>query len=314
MLKYFFKNEENKPQIELDEPCNGAWVNGENLVDEDINEIAQLTGLDLHDLEDILDPFELPRLERQEGNLILFVRNPAPARALKDRAGRLHTESLTIILSDKYFLTLSADKNSVAQKMISQNFAIMTNQKSKLLLYILLQVSQMFTAEIRQARRGVLMQQKSFKRVVESDIMALVKTEEVLNQYLSALLPMQRVFENLVNEKIIKLYEDDVDLLQDSIISIRQSVDLCETSVKSIQSLRDSYQIIFTNRLNVTIQTLTILTILLTIPTVIGSLFGMNVTLPLSSNPLAFWYICGIAIILMWIFVWYYRKKLSRRF
>ena len=94
------------------------------------------------------------------------------------------------------------------------------------------------------------------------------------------------------------------------IISINQSVDLCDVSIKSIQSLRDSYQIIFTNRLNKVIKFLTAFTIIMTIPTIIASVYGMNVKLPLADNPLAFIYILIIGFVIsLFFFILFAKKK-----
>ena len=94
------------------------------------------------------------------------------------------------------------------------------------------------------------------------------------------------------------------------IISINQSVDLCDVSIKSIQSLRDSYQIIFTNRLNKVMKFLTAFTIIMTIPTIIASVYGMNVKLPMASNPLAFIYVLIIGFVIsLFFFILFVKKK-----
>jgi magnesium transporter len=117
------------------------------------------------------------------------------------------------------------------------------------------------------------------------------------------------VLEAITSGKYTNLYEKDHELLDDLLNAVRQSEDLCSISLKSIRSLRDSYQIIFTNNLHKTIKLLTALTILFNIPTMIASLYGMNVELPLSHHPWAFMYIMGATLMLVTLAVLYFQRK-----
>jgi len=101
----------------------------------------------------------------------------------------------------------------------------------------------------------------------------------------------------LTTHRYIDLSEKDHDVLQDTLFAISQSEELCRVNVKSIRSLRDSYQIIFTNDVSKTIKRLTAITIIISIPTMIASIYGMNIVLPLRENPNAFLIIAGAAII-----------------
>lgn len=309
MIKTYFKTKNSRGLQTIKELRDGAWINAENIVDEDFAFIEQITGLAGADLADILDPYELPRVERQDGNLLIFIRTPKEPQA-KNSEKFLYTESLTIICTDKYFITLSPGRNNIVRAILDSDQPAATTQRSKLLIYILLKTSQLFTKEIRQLRRELLKRQRYVRRVSDKDISDLVEDEEILNQYVSALIPLNRVLETISGGKLIQLFDDDSDLFEDMIISTRQSLDLCLTSIKSIKSLLESYQIIFTNRLNRRIQVLTVLTILLTIPTVVGSLYGMNVKLPFGDNPWAFFYIMVVIILLTFSFLWFYKKKL----
>lgn len=308
MIKTYFQTKNSRQLKILRQVRDGAWINAENIENDDLAFIQELTSLERADLDDILDPYELPRLERADNNLIIFIRTPRQAAG---NGEGLHTAALTIICTDKYFITLSPERNQIVHSLLAGQFPAATTQRSKLLIYILLRTSQVFTQEIRRLRKEVAARQSEIRRIGDADIAALVESEEILNQYISALIPLNNVLETIAEGKLLQLFDDDNDLFQDMIISTRQSLDLCSASIKSIKSVLDSYQIIFTNRLNKKIQILTLFTILLTIPTVIGSLFGMNVRLPLGEHPLAFGYIMLLILGLMILFVIYYRKKIS---
>lgn len=306
MFNIYFRTIKGKEFRKIDELRDGAWINVENATEEDLKKVAEITNLDYIDLEDSLDHYELPRIEKQDNNIIIFVRNPQ-SKGLEEEF--LHTQILTIIITEKYFITISISKNSIIELLLIKNdpnIELGTTQRSKLLFYILLRISKSFTRQIKKTKNNVLSQKKHIAKIENSDIIKLIENEEILNQYLSALSPMRAVFKDIATGKYIQLYEYDQDIFEDVVISIKQSAELCEMSIKSIQSLRDSYQIIFTNRLNKVIKFLTSFTIIMTVPTIVGSLYGMNVRLPLSNNPLAFWYVMiiifGLAVILTYVF------------
>ncbi len=296
MINIYFKPAKSKGFKKISEVRDGAWINIEDAEEKDLDFVAKITGLNKQDLEDCLDPHELPRIERQEGNnTIIFIRSPRKSDKEEDL---LHTHPLTIIINDKYFITSSITKSRTISSIFKKSIGYSTTQRSKLLIYILLNISQRFNKEIKSVRNTVLSQKTNLKNIKDSDISKLVENEEILNQYISALVPMKNVLDALSNGSYIPLYEDDSDLFQDVSITMKQCVDVCNVNIKSIQSLRESHQIVFTNRLNKTIQFLTAFTIIMTIPTTISSFFGMNVGIPFASNPMAFVYVIFITLLI----------------
>jgi len=306
MVDIFYKTTKNENFKKIKSIRDGVWINIDNAQREDLEKIVKFTDLDYADLQDALDPYELPRIERQDDSVIIFVRNPRD----KTKDEFLYTQPLTIIITNKYFITINISKNKILDNILDKGANLATTQRARLLIYILLRIAQKFTKEIKAVKNNVLSQKKHIRNIESSDIVNLIENEEILNQYTSSLSPMRNVFKTIAKGKYIYLYEYDEDSLQDMIISINQSVDLCDVSIKSIQSLRDSYQIIFTNRLNKVMKFLTSFTIIMTIPTIVASIYGMNVDLPLSRNPFAFWYIMIIAFGISLVFVYiFFRKK-----
>ncbi len=107
-----------------------------------------------------------------------------------------------------------------------------------------------FTTKIKQVRNSVIEQEYKIRDISNKSIVVLTKNEEILNQYQSSLVPIRNLLEAIRSKRYINLYEKDYDILQDLMIAIKQSEDLCTVSIKSIRSLRDAYQILFTNDVN----------------------------------------------------------------
>jgi len=306
MLEIYYKTTKVKRQAKLKKLRDGAWIDVKKANEIDLKKIADITGLSFLDLKDALDPHELPRIERVGENIIIFVRSPKMHHDARDL---IHTDLLTIIITSQYFITICASENKIIKNTIKQKLDIATTQRGKLLVYLLLQISHEFTRSIKDVRNNVLSQERNINKIKNSDIISLIRSEEILNQHISALIPMKNVFESIADGKYIHLYREDENLFDDLIISIRQSTDLCQVNIKSIKTLRDSYQIIFTNKLNKIIQFLTAFTIIMTIPTIVASLYGMNVDLPLANSPFAFFYVLLISILISFIFLFTFYKK-----
>ncbi len=282
-MHIYIKKEDDDGFREIEKPEEGCWIHVDEATPSDLNEIATLTENEYTDLHDCLDKHELPRIERlDEKNVLIFTRHPT-----NQEAG-LYTTTLGVLLTPKYFITICPQKSHLVKNLISQKTRLLTTQKSKFLLFILLKVTQEFTLQIKKIRTNVLKKEKELSRVESEDITALTINEENLSQYLSSLVPLRTVLEAITSGRYTLLYEKDQDLLEDLLNASIQSEDLCTINLRTIRGLRDSFQIIFTNQLNKTIKLLTALTIILSIPTMIASLYGMNVTLPFEKSPLAF--------------------------
>ncbi|NRA89773.1 MAG: hypothetical protein HRU43_01345, partial [Simkaniaceae bacterium] len=213
-------------------------------------------------------------------------------------------------LTKDYFITICPQKSHIVENFISQKPKLTPSQTSKFVIYILLKITQEYTLQIKKIRTTVLKQEKKMAYVDSNDITNLTHLEEILNQYLSSLVPMRSVLESITSGRYTILYEKDQDLLEDLLNASIQSEDLCSINLRSIRSLRDSYQIIFTNQLNKTIKLLTALTIILSIPTMIASLYGMNVDLPFMKLKSAFSIIIVFIIILsLFSLILFQRKK-----
>ncbi|MBN1915169.1 MAG: hypothetical protein JW769_04705 [Parachlamydiales bacterium] len=292
MIEIYFKTIRDEQFQQISDYRVGSWIHVDQATIADLGKIKDLTGLDIADLQDSLDLYEIPRIEHKEENIIIFVRHPAPLER------GLHTSTLAIILTGTYIITISPTKSSLVDTIVDSRTPLATTQKSKLLLYIILKITQDFTAKIKVVRNSVIGQERQMKNITNKTIVVLTKNEEILNQYYSSLVPMHHLLESITSGRYVSLYEKDHDLLQDLLIAVKQSEDICQVNIKSIRSLRDAYQILFTNDVNKTIKLLTAITIIFTIPTIISSFYGMNVALPFAKNSYAFSIIMAMTILI----------------
>lgn len=305
MIEYYFKTIDEDYFLSLPSPREGCWIHIDEATSSDLEEICQLTGLKISDVQDSLDRYEIPRIEKIRDYTLIFTRHPIE----QDIAIGLYTSTFTIVLTDHYFITISPQKSNLARNFISKKSKSSTLEHSKLMIDLLFHITQDFTSQIRKVRHNVLNQEKEMAGVESDDIAILTRNEEILNQYLSALEPTREALEEMTSGRYRNLYEKDHEQLDDLFNAIKQSENLCSIAVKSIRALRDSYNILFTNNLHKTIKLLTSLTIILSIPTMIASIYGMNIELPFMRHVHAFIFIVSIILVSAVIALIIFRRK-----
>jgi magnesium transporter len=305
MIEYYFKTAKEENFLSLPAPREGCWIHIDEATNANLEELCQLTNLELADVQDSLDRYEIPRIEKIHNYTLIFTRHPIE----RDIAIGLYTSTFTMILTTHYFITISPEKNQWIRSFVSKKGKFSTLQRSKLMIHLLLRITQDFTSQIRKIRYNVLNQEKEMDNVDSDDITTLTRQEEVLNQYLSTLEPTRGVLEGITSGRYTNLYEKDQSQLEDLLNAVKQSETLCAAAVKTIRSLRDSYNILFTNNLHKTIKLLTSLTIIFNIPTMIASIYGMNIELPLMKHAHAFSYILSIITLLSAFALIVFRRK-----
>lgn len=142
------------------------------------------------------------------------------------------------------------------------------------------------------------------------DITIFVEYESKLNDYMDALIPTNVALEKFLSGRLVRLYEDDRDLIEDLSIDAEQLIIRCKSMLRTITNVRDSYRALMDTRLNETIRLLTVITVSLTIPTMIAGLYGMNVDIPGDENhPGYFFLIILVSLVCAYLLSYYFLKK-----
>lgn len=126
----------------------------------------------------------------------------------------------------------------------------------------------------------------------------MMKLEKSLVYFNTSLKANALVLERLMRQDVLKRYPEDTDLLEDVIIENKQAIEMCSIYRDIMSNTTEAFASVISNNLNITMKTLTSLTALLSIPTIIASLWGMNVAVPFAGSPWGFWIVLGLAAIL----------------
>lgn len=171
-------------------------------------------------------------------------------------------------------------------------------------------ISQQYYSRVSAINRETRAVTADVGRLGSKDIATIVEFERKLNDYLDALIPANTATEKLLNGKLIKLTDDDRDLIEDLSVDLEQVIVRCKSLLRTITNVRDSYRAVMDARLNETIRLLTVITLALTIPTMMAGLFGMNVNIPGDVNsPYTFWAIAGTSVLISLSLAYYFLRK-----
>ncbi len=295
MIKYFYKNIRSKGLKELESYKTGAWVYVENPSDNDIKELIDKFELDPGHIEDARDADEMPRLEREGELVYIFTRY-----ALTDDELHITTAPLLFIVGKDILITVSPRQFPRFSKFMDEKIEFATTQRTKLILQILFQIVDQYETHLNNIGRQIksIRSRLRVEQIRNKDFINFVLIEDELNEFMSALTPTNGILRRILLGKHIPLYEDDKDIVEDLLLNNEQSIEACRSSIKSIVNIREAYSTIMANNLNQVIRILTVLTVVISVPTLIASIFGMNVELPYSENTAAFGGILLFALVL----------------
>jgi magnesium transporter len=303
MIRYLHKNIKNPSLRELDEYKKGAWVYVEEPSEEELAELVKNFELDQGHLEDALDEDEVPRFEIEGEINYIFTRF-----IYRDPSLQVSTVPLLIIVGEGKFITVSQRKLPQLNKFINGTIEANTTQRTKLLLQIINVIVSDYDSQINTVSRQIKATRSRLRveEIGNRDFINFVTIEDELDDFLTALSPTNLILRRLLSGKHLKLFEDDEDLLEDLLLNNEQSIEACRTNLKTIVSIREAYSTIMGNNLNRVIRQLTVLTVIMTVPTIVSGVYGMNVALPFDHHPLAFpivmFMIAGISVLLLVFF------------
>lgn len=280
---------------------NGSWIYAENIDDEELEELAEKFSLDPGLLKDAGDPYEVPRSETKGGILYIFTRVPYSAEG-----GQIMTTPLLLAVGANFLVTISQIHLPFLKKLIkSEHF--FTTQKTNLFLQIFSQINSTYNEFLTSINKQVRGTGVKLSKITNADIIRFVSYEEILNDFLSALVPTNTILGYILSGKSLELYPQDKDLIEDLFLSNGQLIEICRNNLKNIVNIRGAYSTIMANDLNRVIKLLTSLTIILTVPMIVSSFYGMNIRLPFAQSPFVFLgiiiFVAMISGILVYLFI-----------
>lgn len=300
MIHYYKTSSKDKTLKSIKKFKKDSWISVVNPDSKEINFLVRTFGIDRKNIHSGLDSNEVPRIDQSDNTSYIFTKLILPEK-------RNRLETCLIVISKDFILTLSKNDTKFLKKIRTSDKPPITNEKLRFAVALFSIIDRQFEDTTIEIIKLVQTKKKKIAELNESDVNEVLAQEEVLNNLVDTYSHLTLLYERII--KKIKFYHENKSLLKTLIIEAHQSLNLCQSSLKTISHIRDRYNIFLSNRLNRVITILTIFTIFISLPAAISGLYGMNLRLPLQNNAWAFYYILLLNLIIWGLLFVYFKKK-----
>ncbi len=304
----------------------GIWVNLINPPEAELTKVAASVGINHDLLRAALDAEERSRIEVDEGQLLILINVPVS----EGENGSLFydTVPLGIIVAENLVVTVCLKENPIVTEFeYGKNRAFYTFKKTRFVLQMLFKTATYFLRYLQQIdKKSSEIENKLHGSMRNEELIRLLNLQKSLVYFTTSLRANEIVMEKLLRLQlkspminvdpetamtthILKMYPEDEELLEDVITENKQAIEMCQTYSNILTGTMDAFASIISNNLNIVMKFLTSVTIILAIPTMVASFFGMNVAVPMQHSPHAFMFTIFFSIILAAIGVVLLRRK-----
>ena len=299
-------------QQQLDHLEEGCWANLNDPTDEEIEHVSSFFQIEQEWVMSALDEEESARIESEDNTLLVVVDIPLIQKD-NETAFTYMTIPLGIILCNRGIITVCSREATVLEPFISGHVrSFSTNKKTRFLLQILYRNASKFLQYLKQIDKASnMVENELHKSMKNRELIQMMRLEKSLVYFSTSLKGNEVVLEKLVRSRAITRYEDDEDLLEDVIIENKQAIEMCTIYRDILSGTMDAFASIISNNLNIVMKWLAVVTIVLSVPQIVFSLFGINTPVPWENHPLGFWFVIiigGISTVISIIYMW--RKKM----
>ncbi len=279
----------------------GSWINLINPTPAELERVALSTLVPIDILTAALDEEERSRIEIEDEYLLIIIDIPKQhSRDIYD------TLPLSIIITAEQTITICLEENAVISEFLIKERCFNTVKKTRFLFQILYQSAILFLKYLRQINKRTDEIEMSLRKSMENrEIFQLLDLQKALTYFSTSLRSNHIVLEKLLRlrtnphlQHLIKLYEEDEDLLEDVIIEYKQAMEMVQMYTHILNGMIEVFSSIINNNLNRVMRLLASITIIIAVPTMISSFFGMNVPIPWTEESNGFLYVilCAAAI------------------
>lgn len=308
----YFKNI-NQQTVEIDNPETGSWVNvTPPLKQEEFSELSSSLEIPVDFLTDSLDIDERSRFEEDDNVKLIVIKTPTENNSFNESDAYYITIPICIILTHNQIVTVNSFDNPAIKKFLTTFQNRDTGQKNMMVLKIFEKITQAYMQYLKEINlRRNQMEQKLYASSRNEELLELMKIQKSLVYFVTALKSNEMLLMKVARTNFLNLNEEENELLEDLIVDISQGLEMANIYTNILSSTLDAFASIIANNQNQVLKRLAVITIVLTFPVLIASLFGMNVPSGFEHSQFAFYIVAflslGIALIIGWYF---FRKKI----
>lgn len=309
MIQYF-KNIDNQT-VEITRPENGIWV---NLVppfkDEEFVELSEGLEIPIEFLRDSLDIDERPRYELEDNVKFIVIKTPTENNSFNDSDAWYITIPICIILTHNQIVTVNSFDNGAIKKFLNSFQRRHPDKRNMMVLKIFEKIVQDFLDYLKQINnRRNHYETSLYDSNSNEDLLNLMRIQKSLVYFVTALRSNEMLMMKLERTNFLGLNEDEREFLNDLIVDTSQALEMANIYTNILSSTMDAFASIISNNLNNVMKRLTSITIILSLPILVTSIYGMNVEIPYQHQPHAFYTPVILSLAISFIIGWYFLKK-----
>jgi magnesium transporter len=309
-LIQYFKNI-NSQTFEVDKPENGVWVNVvPPFKEEEFVELSETLEIPIEFLRDSLDIDERPRYELEDNVKFIVIKTPAENNPFNDSDAYYITIPICIILTHTQVVTVNSFDNGAIKKFLSSFQRRHPDKRNMMVLKVFEKIVHNFMdylKEINQQRN--LFEQKLYESNRNEELLNLMRIQKSLVYFVTALRSNEMLMMKLSRTNFLALTEDEKEFLDDLVVDYSQALEMANIYTTILTSTMDAFASIISNNLNNVMKRLTSITVILSLPILVTSIYGMNVRIPYADTPHAFYIPVILSIIISVIIGLYFLKK-----
>lgn len=279
----------------------GSWINVVNPDSDDLQIVSMVTEIPTDVLKMALDTEERSRVEIEEDYVFVVINIPIILET-----DSYDTLPLGVFITPDFIVTVCLQETDVMKAFTQNKYPLFyTFKKTRFLFQILFRTATLFLRYLQQINHRTDDIESILRHSMRNrEFFMLLELQKSLTFFASALRGNGAVMEKLLRLRrnqslhhLLKLYEEDEDLLEDVIIENKQAIEMVEMYSNILMNMSDTFASIISNNLNIVMKFLASITIILSVPTTIFSLWGVNVPLPFQENEWGFFLVITIAMI-----------------
>lgn len=309
MIQYF-KNISHQT-VEIDKPEDGTWVNVlPPLKQEEFSELSNVLEIPIDFLTDSLDIDERSRFEEDDNVKLIVIKTPTENNSFNESDAYYITIPICIILTHNQTVTVNSFENAAIKKFLNSFQNRHPNKKSMMVLKIFEKIVQNFMEHLKEInqRRNIL-EQKLYDASRNEHLLQLMRIQKSLVYFVTALRSNELLLMKLERTNFLGLTEDEKEFLDDLIVDNSQALEMANIYTNILSSTLDAFASIIANNQNEVIKRLAVITIVLTFPVLIASIFGMNVPNGFEHSPYAFYVVVFLSLIISLTIGYFFLKK-----
>ena len=308
----FFKNENGKT-LAIEKPESGAWINiVPPLKQEEFTEIAEALDIPIDFLADSLDIDERSRYELEDNVKLIVIKTPAENNSFNDSDAFYITIPICIILTHNQIVTVNSFDNGAIKKFLNTFQNRHPDKRNMMVLKVFEKVVQAYMEFLKEINhRRNLLEQKLYDANRNEELLDLMRIQKSLVYFVTALRSNEMLLMKLQRTKFLALNEEEDEFLQDLIVDTSQALEMANIYTNILSSTMDAFASLISNNQSQVMKRLTSITIMLQLPTLVASIYGMNVPIPGAHSTFAFYFPILISLVLSLLLgIFFLRKKL----